>query len=306
MGCSNDSNEIILKFNKKTLELYEAYLSMKSILYSIKDYKRIEHEVYLIKTKSIQKFIDCINNANILNCPSNNDEENINSLYKLNKSFEEYNLENNNIEFFYDPQNLEENNNDFIIVDQLFIEKMKINNNDLEKKKVILDVDNNRKKMKIRFQNSEKLIEKKTEYSYKFIFDNNSNQSSSNDNNNNRNFNQQNINNNINMKSDKQFPTNGINKINFANIKASKEDDYNIINNENNEINNSNLNNNNDSNKQNNEEKNNQKEQNNENLSKKPRPLSNRRPKFKVVPNENNNLPVLKTYRYEQKKTSKK
>ena len=88
MGCSSDSNEIILKFNKKTLELYEAYLSMKSILYSIKDYKRIEYEVYLIKTKSIQKFIDCIENSNILKSSSNNDEENINSLNKLTKSFD--------------------------------------------------------------------------------------------------------------------------------------------------------------------------------------------------------------------------
>ena len=167
-NISKDSNTEVLNISP----YFSSYKSIEMILYSIKNSNILEKEVYLISTQSIPNFIKIINESKILEKFQWNNSILENQLKKL---FKKYKLETN-IKILYKYEEclslIDKNQeiNDFIIVDDNFINNMKINYPLINQMKVELKLDKKRSIMQINFPDSQKAIniqEKKIGF-YKF------------------------------------------------------------------------------------------------------------------------------------------
>ena len=99
MGCSCIKQ--VLKITEKNKPFYDAYLSIKNVLYNIINDEETILEVFLINTDSIFNFIRCIKKSKVLNELEKENNESFESLNNLLNMFDDYDLENN-IEIYYD------------------------------------------------------------------------------------------------------------------------------------------------------------------------------------------------------------
>ena len=162
MGCGSCQNVL------ENTPYFNAYNSIKTIMNAYKFNHIIELDVFLISTKSIPNFLDCINSSNI-EFSSYDEEFLARKENELKKYFLKYKLEEN-IKIYSDydeclkiSKNKEkQDENEFIIVNQVFVINMKIKNDNLDKKRVLLKINREDKKnlpMKIYFLISQKEIE---------------------------------------------------------------------------------------------------------------------------------------------------
>lgn len=171
MGCYLEN---YLKFQEdgisfpeeKAKFFFNAYLSIKDKLKWVNQTKIGSTEVYLISKKSVEKFMNILINSGVLKkiCQNNIllEEEEKNLKIELQK----YNLEKNiKILTLEDIKNTDDN--EFIIVDDKFIESMDINtyeNNYLNKKvEIIIDNINSYFRIKINHKN---IFFKKVNYGF--------------------------------------------------------------------------------------------------------------------------------------------
>ena len=185
MGATTDKpykcfpiNSLYLNNEKK--QYFEAYENIKKIIYLIRKNKQLNNEVYLISTKSIPNFIKLIEESKVLDYITNENIDNLNiSENSLKSLFLNYNIERN-IKIFHEYEECrsltepsKEEKNEFIIVDDSFINNMDmgINNENIKIMKVILYINKDSSIMKIQFPICKKNIsiqEIKTGY-FKFI-----------------------------------------------------------------------------------------------------------------------------------------
>ena len=130
MGCQCDKQ--IPNLDEKN-KYFAAYKSLKSNLDSMKKSQIIIFEGYLISTKTIPKFMKIIKSSKILETNNLNINQSYNYEENLKDLFQNYELEKN-IEIYYEYDKCnkiaEDNNNlenEFIIVDEYFINYMDIN-----------------------------------------------------------------------------------------------------------------------------------------------------------------------------------
>ena len=163
MGCGSCQNIVL-----ENTPYFNAYNSIKTIMNAYKFNHIIELDVFLISTKSIPNFLDCINSSNI-EFSSYDEEFLARKENELKKYFLKYKLEEN-IKIYSDydeclkiSKNKEkQDENEFIMVNQVFVINMKIKNDNLDKKKVLLKIkreDKNKLPMTIYFLISQKEIE---------------------------------------------------------------------------------------------------------------------------------------------------
>ena len=163
MGCGSCQNIAL-----ENTPYFNAYNSIKTIMNAYKFHNIIELDVFLISTKSIPNFLDCITSSNI-EFSSYDEEFLARKENELKKYFLKYKLEEN-IKIYSDydeclkiSKNKEkQDENEFIMVNQVFVINMKIKNDNLDKKRVLLKINREDKKnqpMKIYFLISQKEIE---------------------------------------------------------------------------------------------------------------------------------------------------
>ena len=138
MGCDCDRNLFCNNIDEdyEKMPAYKAYESMKSIIddFNNKDIKEM-NEIYLISTDSIKNFINIINTHNALGTIINDKKKD------LIKSFKNYEFEKDIkiLDKYEVCKNIAEGKkgkNEFIIVNQIFIENMKIKNGDYHTVKI--------------------------------------------------------------------------------------------------------------------------------------------------------------------------
>ena len=141
-----------------------AYKSIKEVLKMIKNYNPISFNVYMISTHSINNFIELIKKNNILE--NLNHEKLLKKLEdELNKDLKKYTLEKNIIIYYQFEQYkklIEDNNNnneenEFILVNDTFITTMKIDDKEIDNKKVNINVDKD-SNIKIKFPDFDKNV----------------------------------------------------------------------------------------------------------------------------------------------------
>ena len=141
---------------------FNAYKSIVEVQNIIQKKKSLTFKVYLINTCSIKNFITIIKKNKILD--HLNDDKKLKQLEKqLNKDLKKYQLEKNIVIFNQIEQYkqlIEDNNksneeNEFILVDDTFIDTMKIDDKDKENKKIGINIDNG---IKIKFIDCDKEI----------------------------------------------------------------------------------------------------------------------------------------------------
>ena len=143
-------------------QFYNAYESLKSLLLKFEKNKKIEIEGFLISTKSIPNFIKIIEDSKVLKNLNNyikkneiNDNNIKNSEIQLKHNLCKYNIENINIYYDYNSCiNLinDKEKNEFIIVDNLFLQSMNINQDINQYKKVVINIDKDNSNMNIEFK----------------------------------------------------------------------------------------------------------------------------------------------------------
>ena len=158
----NDSNEIRRKRNIAKI-YFKSFHNIVNILYSISKSKSVCTEIFLISTKSIPNFIKLINDSKILEkIDFRNSEEDIGNLENdFIKYIINYELEKN-IKIYSDYQVckfLIDTENEFIIVGNQFIENMGMDLEITKKKKVILNINKEKKIMQIKFPASQKILD---------------------------------------------------------------------------------------------------------------------------------------------------
>ena len=144
MGCDNDVDFSCFNLGDYKPPAYKAFENMKSIINDFNNKKiNVMEQKYLISTESIKEFIKIIENCKALE-KFDDDIKN-----KLINSFKNYNFEKNIKIYKYDDcENVakdKEGKNEFIIVDNIFIENMKV------KKDNYQTVDIDISKMEIKF-----------------------------------------------------------------------------------------------------------------------------------------------------------
>ncbi len=143
-------------------QFYNAYESLKSLLLKFEKNKKIEIEAFLISTKSIPNFIKIIEDSKVLKNLNNyikkneiNDNNIKNSEIQLKHNLCKYNIENINIYYDYNSCiNLinDKEKNEFIIVDNLFLQSMNIKQDINQYKKVVIKIDKDNSNMNIKFK----------------------------------------------------------------------------------------------------------------------------------------------------------
>ena len=191
MGCSdagvkNDNNSEfkrkvfdVIKVNEKIDSLYKAYSSIRQILFELK-YEEKDKDIFLISKKSIQNYINCIEESKVLDDLDKEIYERLENLIYLINMFDKYELEKNII-IYHDYEEYKRicqndpENGEFVFVDKIFIENMKINDENIDNKKVKLCIDKKNNSNKIVFPNSNNLIDfVQTKFGFfKLNFDNN-------------------------------------------------------------------------------------------------------------------------------------
>lgn len=148
MGCYLENylkfEEDGISFPKEKAKFFfNAYLSIKDKLNWVKQTKIGSTDAYLISKKSVEKFMNILINSGVLKkiCQNNillEEEEK-----KLITELEKYNLEKN-IKILTLENIKNRDDNEFIVVDDKFIESMQINTNkdDYLNKKVEIIIDN--------------------------------------------------------------------------------------------------------------------------------------------------------------------
>jgi len=163
MGTANGKNY----FNAYK-SIYNSYINIEKKNESLNN--------YLIKAKSIPNFISLINKHNLFENISENNNKISNSEKKLIADLKNYKLEENIINFskFDQYKDIIKKNdpeqNEFIVVDEKFLDTMKIKNNKKEKIEISFDGDN-KELMEIKFNDSEEKIpcKKYKNISFKFL-----------------------------------------------------------------------------------------------------------------------------------------
>ena len=147
---------------------------MISILNDIKDKEILTKDVFLISSKSIQKFINCFKDLNILDYLNTQNEK---FLQQLNINFSNCKIDNE-IEIYYDfetckkiAENNKKEENEFIIVNKKFIINMNMNYEDVQDRYVTVNIKKTvDDKMKIYFKGNNHLnIQGKNGF-YEFIY----------------------------------------------------------------------------------------------------------------------------------------
>ena len=144
---------------------FTAYKSIKEVQKMIKNYKPLSFNIYLINTNSIKNFITIIKKNNILD--HLNDDKILKELEKkLNKDLKKYQLEKNIVIYSQIEQykkliekddNKIKEENEFILVDNNFINAMNIDDEEINNKKIEIVIDNE-SNMKIKFPDFNKEI----------------------------------------------------------------------------------------------------------------------------------------------------
>ena len=200
-----NSKNIIPKKEESYLDIFKAYQSIKSqiFLYEKNKNNTISYKAFLISTKTIPNFMDLIEESQILKHILNLKDKNDSNIYegKLKGFLKNYNLEKN-IKIYYDyneceklihlndednkqkeneeneenEENKENKNkykeNEFIIVDEDFIEIMNVNPNKKKGMDIIIEIENKSGKIgrRILFNNNNYLGFKEKEVGiYEFI-----------------------------------------------------------------------------------------------------------------------------------------
>ena len=188
MGTSNSNSVNSKKSNnqervlkKYLIRMMEAYNNLKILLDIYKNHNRICLDVFIISTKSIENFINCIKDSNVLNDLYQQNLEQKESLEKLKENFNNSN-QDNDIKIYYKFEkckeiaiNNKEDENEFIIANKNFISNMNMDINANKEKTVIMNISRiNKTKMKIEFQNNDKclIFEEKSFGIFKFVKDN--------------------------------------------------------------------------------------------------------------------------------------
>ena len=225
MGCDCDRNLFCNNINEdyKKMPAYKAYESMKSIIddFNNKDIKEM-NEIYLISTDSIKNFINIIKTHKALGTIINDKKKD------LIKSFKNYEFEKDikildKYEVCKKIAEGKKGENEFIIVNQIFIENMKIKNGDYQTVKI------DKEKQEIKFLsdeviNFEEIKSKIGFFKFKVKQINNNNNFNNNNNNIKINNNNQNTINIFHRKESKNY-------INDNNLLNEVKDNNNEINN---------------------------------------------------------------------------
>ena len=253
--CGFNNNTEIQNKKYKQQGFFEAYKSIHFQLSSIKRNKDGLTYIYLIKTKSIPKFIGIIKESRVLEqLEANNDPINYENDFKLllNK------YEKERLSFFKDYKECEnasrkEEDNEFIIVDKKFLEKFNCSNEDYNYEVGLKFLNENNYEIFFPVsKKSIKIISKENNFGFfqfKMIDQNdedkndinnmNSNVIENKNENNNEIESHQNKNNNGNNYINEN--NNGYLSINNQNQEINNDNKYLIINNENNNINDNNF-----------------------------------------------------------------
>ena len=170
-----EEEKIMPKFE---FDFFKAYKSIKSKIFLYEKFKNntISYKAFLINTKTIPNFMDLIKQSQVLEYILDLKDKNDSNIYedKLKDLLKNYNLEKN-IKIYYDynecqklinlndednkqkeneEDKLNEENknkykeNEFIIVDEDFIENMNVNPNKIKGMDIIIEIENEYRKRK--------------------------------------------------------------------------------------------------------------------------------------------------------------
>ena len=142
------------KLNKEII--YDSYKSIKFLAEQIANETNLIAKVFLIQSKSIKNFLNILLNFNAL-APNQLLSQNI--IEELKKKFSDYELDKN-IEIYYKKEQFQSvinsENNEFLVVNDTFIQLMDFQIKELIKKIVILTKKNNI--IEIKLDNNEEMI----------------------------------------------------------------------------------------------------------------------------------------------------